>query len=188
MIWFTADLHFGHERIIEYEARPFEHIGAMDKHFMEVWNRTVAPGDTVFVLGDFSFHHPDLTTYILKQLAGNKVLIKGNHDHKKTLKKIHGWAFVKEYHELKHRNQRVVLCHYPFETWRDHQHGSWHLHGHSHGSLKDRGRRMDVGVDAIGLNRVLISFEELNGILSVREPYLSDYHGREEGKWANVQS
>jgi calcineurin-like phosphoesterase family protein len=41
----------------------------------------------------------------------------------------------------------VVLSHFPLEVWDRKHYGSYHLHGHSHGNLPPRGRRMDVGVD-----------------------------------------
>ena len=145
---------------------------------IQTWNNTVTPKDTVYVLGDFSFHKVEKTNYILNRLNGNKMLIKGNHDSSKRMKKIHGWEWVKDYYELRHEGELVVLSHYPFEVWRESHHGSWHLHGHSHGSLHQRGKRMDVGVDPLGLDKLLISFEEVEVRLKSSKEYLADYHRR----------
>lgn len=90
-IWFTADHHFGHARIIELAARPFASVEAMDELMIEKWNARVAPGDLVYHVGDFAFvdHIP-----YLSRLKGQKRLIVGNHDHSNRVKKAVGWATV----------------------------------------------------------------------------------------------
>ena len=181
MIWFTADLHFGHENVIKFSNRPFSTVSEMDEAIIKLWNKLVEPRDTVFVLGDFSFHYGAThTSTILARLPGNKVLIRGNHDHRKTLKKIHGWTFVRDYYDLKHKQEHIVLSHYAFEVWRDCHHGSWHLHGHSHGTLPVRGKRMDVGIDALGWDMGLINFDGVRQILSDEQISSADYHGKRE--------
>jgi hypothetical protein len=52
--WFTADLHLGHHNIIDYCNRPFHDVHAMNDALVENWNEAVAPGDTVWVVGDFA--------------------------------------------------------------------------------------------------------------------------------------
>ena len=73
MIYFIADTHFGDERILRYENRPFDSADAMDRELIHRWNETVSPKDTVYVLGDWGKLSPAL-------LRGRKYLIKGNHD------------------------------------------------------------------------------------------------------------
>ncbi len=41
----------------------------------------------------------------------------------------------------------LVLCHYPFRSWRGMAKGWVNLHGHSHGRMKPQPRQFDVGVD-----------------------------------------
>jgi calcineurin-like phosphoesterase family protein len=43
--------------------------------------------------------------------------------------------------------QVIVLCHYSMQVWDRSNQGSWHLFGHSHGTLKGIGLSFDVGVD-----------------------------------------
>ena len=45
--FFIADTHFGDERIIRYENRPFESVAEMDKALVEKWNNVVSVEDTV---------------------------------------------------------------------------------------------------------------------------------------------
>lgn len=73
MIYFIADTHFGDERIIRYENRPFDDAQAMNRELIRRWNGTVSPVDTVYVLGDWGHMDPSA-------LHGTKYLVKGNHD------------------------------------------------------------------------------------------------------------
>lgn len=175
-IWFTADTHFGHNNIIKFMNRPFATTDEMDEAMIETWNNTVLPKDTVYVIGDFSFHKVEKTNEILNRLNGNRLLIKGNHDSKRNIKKTYGWGWVKDYYELRTEGELVVLSHYPFQVWRDSHRESWHLHGHSHGTLPPKGKRMDVGVDALGLSKLLISFEEVRDRMGICRENLPDYH------------
>lgn len=79
-VFLTADLHFGHANIIKYESRPYADVEAMDKAIIANWNKAVDKGDTVFIVGDFSFHDKKKTADIIQKLNGKKILIKGNHD------------------------------------------------------------------------------------------------------------
>lgn len=73
MIYFIADTHFGDERILRYENRPFHNAQDMNRELARRWNDIVAPDDRVYVLGDWGLFSPAL-------LSGTKYLIKGNHD------------------------------------------------------------------------------------------------------------
>ena len=175
-VWFTSDIHFGHKNILKFCKRPFATVEEMDETLIRRWQETVEPGDAVYVVGDFSFYRAPKTNDILKQLPGQKFLIKGNHDHSKALKKTLGWTWVRDYYELKVEGQLIVLCHYAFEVWRDSHKGSWHLHGHSHGTIKPRGLRMDVGVDHIGYEPGLVCFEEVEIYMERRAVHIVDHH------------
>lgn len=172
--WFTSDLHFGHANIIRHCRRPFATVEEMDQHMIKEWQAVVRPGDQVYVLGDLSFHRAEATDAILRRLPGQKFLIKGNHDHRKELKKVTNLAWWKDYYELRVDGHLVVLSHYPFETWRNAHHGSYHLHGHSHGTLPPKGRRMDVGVDVNDFGPVLLS--EIDAELGRRSIAVVDHH------------
>jgi len=79
-VFLTADLHFGHAKIIKYENRPFNSVEEMDEAMIKNWNGVVSKKDKIFVVGDVSFHNKERTTEIIQQLNGNKILIIGNHD------------------------------------------------------------------------------------------------------------
>lgn len=148
-VYFTGDHHFGHANVIGYSHRPFQSVEGMDAEMVRRWNAVVQPTDTVFHLGDFAFkRRKGETEALLAALHGTKHLIVGNHDHTDT-RKAKGWASVEWYQELSVGDQPLVLCHYAFQVWNASHYGTWHLHGHSHGSLpRDMTkRRLDVGVD-----------------------------------------
>ena len=54
MMWFTADLHFGHSSILSKMNRPFETIERMNQGLIAAINERVAPSDSLYVLGDFA--------------------------------------------------------------------------------------------------------------------------------------
>ena len=39
------------------------------------------------------------------------------------------------------------MMHYPIYRWNRQQHGSIHLHGHTHGSYQGEEKILDVGID-----------------------------------------
>ena len=83
-VFFLADTHFGDGNILRYENRPFATVEEMDRELIRRWNEKVGAGDTVFHLGDFSARGEEEDRAILSQLAGEKVLVLGNHDRHRT--------------------------------------------------------------------------------------------------------
>ncbi len=80
MIWFTSDTHFGHRNIIKYCNRPFKNVWHMNHQLIENWNSVVAPGDTVYHLGDFSFLAAKQAKDLIESLNGVIKIVRGNHD------------------------------------------------------------------------------------------------------------
>lgn len=94
--WFTADLHLGHQRILEYSERPFSTVEEMDEAILHNWNQRVDDGDTVFVLGDYAMGDRARGLAHLHRLHGTKVLIAGNHD-KPSAAMRNGWKHQRSY-------------------------------------------------------------------------------------------
>ena len=80
-IFFTSDLHFGHENVIRFDNRPFETVEEMNAELVRRWNAKVSNGDLVYVLGDMIWksNHGEAEK-LIKSLNGQIILIKGN-DH-----------------------------------------------------------------------------------------------------------
>lgn len=168
-VFFTSDTHFFHRAIIQYCQRPFDSLAQMNTAIMRIWNRQVRKTDRVYHLGDVSFGGASETFQLLAQLNGEICLITGNHDDKLSSDPYlcERFSFVQPYHEETISGQKIIMCHYPITQWNYAQRGSWHLYGHTHGSIQLAGRAMDVGIDAHPQFR-LWSFEEIAQRLQAR--------------------
>jgi len=164
-VWFSADFHIGHSKIIEYSSRSFKDVEEMNSEIIRRHNAVVKPEDTVYNLGDFALKD-NLIPDVLKQLHGTIHLIPGNHDkahschkNRKDIQKYmdYGFASVQEKMQLKIGNNTVDLCHLPFlkpddpdqrySQWRTIDKGQFLLHGHVHERWKVKGRMINVGID-----------------------------------------
>lgn len=133
--FYIADLHFGHQKCLSFDHRPFDTIEAHDEELCRRWNSVVSAQDEVWVLGDISWLRPAETVALLDRLNGRKNLIVGNHD-KNLLRGSRLEPCFEEitpYKELHIRKGlRVVLCHYPIPCFNRHFNGWVHLYGHVH--------------------------------------------------------
>lgn len=80
--WIIADTHFGHQKIIDFESRPFHSLEEMDETLINNCNKKVKGDQDFFILGDYSFYGRDKTMELTSRLHGRKILITGNHDGK----------------------------------------------------------------------------------------------------------
>jgi calcineurin-like phosphoesterase family protein len=146
-VFFTSDTHFGHGGALGLYRRPFASVAEMNEVLVARWNETVGPADEVWHLGDFAIRQKEAAIAgWLARLNGIKHLVSGNNDTPATTEQP-GWASVVLYAEIVVDGILLVLCHYPFRSWRDMAKGSLNLHGHCHGRLKPQPRQIDVGVD-----------------------------------------
>ena len=146
-LFFTSDTHFGHGGALGLYRRPFASVAAMNAALVDRWNATVGPADEVWHLGDFAIRQPEaVVAELLGRLNGKKHLLVGNNDPPGTTGDPR-WASVQPYAELTLDGVFLVLCHYPFRSWRRMDKGSFDLHGHCHGRLAPQPRQVDVGVD-----------------------------------------
>lgn len=146
--WFTADTHFNHRGIIStYSAwgmRKFNDINEMNECMVMNWNAVVRPGDIIYHLGDFGWKNCE---GIVKRLNGQKFLIEGSHDAEGKRLKKH-FCQITPMKQIRIDDQWIVMTHCAMRVWERSHYGSWNLHGHSHGALKEQwANQMDVGVD-----------------------------------------
>ena len=139
MIYYTSDLHFGHDHIRLYENRPFMNLAEMEYELINKWNEKVKENDDVYILGDFAFTGKEMSVDdindVVKSLNGKKHLIIGNHDEgwiNKTDVKTRLWEEIVFYKRIVDSGNIVILSHYPLESWDRQRFGSIHIHGHLH--------------------------------------------------------
>ena len=153
MIYFTADLHLGHEAILYMAERPYKNLDEMNQTLIRNINAFVTDRDTLYILGDIAhkLEVPDAEEWI-RQIHGKKILIRGNHD-----KEYDPSLFeeICDYKEITVDETRFILMHYPLRAWHKMKNGAIQLHGHIHSkSSYNRDNRengiyqYDVGVDA----------------------------------------
>lgn len=165
MIYFTSDTHYFHKKIIEYCNRPFKSVEEMNETLIANYNMLVKPDDVVYHLGDFAFAKPGQTKEIFYRLNGKKILIHGNHDvdPKYSGRELYRELFheTHDYLELKINGERIVMFHFPIESWNKRHRSAIHVHGHTHATYDERNKnvpnRFDVGVDSWNYFPVSIS-------------------------------
>lgn len=177
MVWFTSDLHFGHKGALTLSNRPYSSVEEMNEALITNWNNVVAPfSDEVYLVGDFALTNKvDLLKGWFNRLNGRKHLIMGNHDQLSKMKQL-DWESISDIKEVKHKKQKIVLCHYAMRVWKNSHQGYYHLFGHSHGNLEeDNGAySFDVGVDAN--NYTPVSFDQVVERMSKKVFKQVDHH------------
>ena len=140
----------------------------MNKVLIHNWNSMVKPGDLVFFLGDFCFKNTpggkqgegeNLTyDHWRKQLNGDIIFIRGNHDKNNTVRALISSCVIKL------GGREIHLAHRPEDINPRYQ---VNLVGHVHEKWKvkwiDNTLLINVGVDVWDFRPV--SFEKLHGLI-----------------------
>jgi calcineurin-like phosphoesterase family protein len=163
----------------------------MNEQILDDFCRLVQKGDVVWLLGDIFMCKPEQAKSYMRRMQtathAQISLVYGNHD-----KLIRENADLKamfhsthDIHNLKvpeaDGRQMIVLCHFPFAVWQEAHYGSWHCHGHSHGTLKETAgaRRIDIGVDATFPKTGHwgpVSYDQIKGWMADKHYEALDYH------------
>lgn len=151
-VFVTSDTHFGHKRIIEFEAaaRPFATIEEHDRALVERWNAVVAPKDTVWHLGDVFFGKNG--HWVMQALKGIKKLVLGNHDHYPLA--IYQQYFQQIYGAVSYRH--CILTHVPVHPAQLERRYQRNIHGHMHSKKLADPRYICVSVEHTNLAPVLL--------------------------------
>ncbi len=115
-IYFTSDLHLGHNKEFLYKPRGFNNIYEHDKAIINNWNKVVKDDDTVIILGDIMLNDINYAATCFNQLTGFKEIILGNHDtvaKQDLYHRLRGVMDIQLAKIIKYNNFNFFLCHYP---------------------------------------------------------------------------
>lgn len=186
MIWFSSDWHFGHANIAGKSTsnwkegyRDFNSLHEMNKCLTDTTNKYVKKEDILYYLGDFAFGgHTNIPSYRHSLACDTIHLCKGNHDHHID-KYANLFTSIQDVMYLKYPPIEIFMSHYSHRVWLGSHKGHIHLYGHSHDSIPDHGKSMDVGVDVAyrmyGEYRPF-SIEEIMQIMNKKEIAFTDRH------------
>lgn len=149
-IFFSADLHLGHSRIIQYCNRPFSGHEEMGEAILDRFNSVIKRGDMLYIIGDVAWSTYNQREFFDRLNTRAVHLILGNHDKHKPSEYAAHFQWVGDYKKITVNKVPVVLFHYPIRSWNGKGQGGYHLYGHCHNTLPGIGRSMDVGVDTNG--------------------------------------
>ncbi len=160
--FFTSDLHFGSEEIIEREARPFKNIREFEDVFVSNVNSVATQEDTLFVVGDWinynNEYQSDPSVFeISRRILPSIVIVLGNGEKRLMEKHYHGdfkemrssliqygIEDVVDSMYIEFGGEHFFLTHHP----KDHVDECINLFGHTHrGSGLWKPYGLNVGID-----------------------------------------
>ena len=146
-----GDTHFGHKKIIEFEAgnRQFATIEEHDEALIANWNGAVGPKDTVWHLGDVLFGSHSFA--VLPRLNGIKKLVMGNHDRYPIARYVEHFSQIVGAAEIRN----CVLTHIPIHESQFRRYKA-NIHGHLHSRKLDDSRYICVSAEHINLTPVAL--------------------------------
>jgi calcineurin-like phosphoesterase family protein len=150
-IFVTSDTHFGHKKIIEFEAkaRPYSSIKDHDEDLIKRWNSVVTPNDTVWHLGDVLFGRDGFN--VVRRLNGVKKLVMGNHDRYPTALYLEHFNLVCGSVEVRN----FLLTHIPIHPSQFRRYRG-NIHGHLHSRKMEDNRYINVSVEQTNLAPILL--------------------------------
>jgi calcineurin-like phosphoesterase family protein len=178
--------------VLRFDNRPYSTVEEMHVDLIKNWNSIIKDDDIVYYLGDLSMGNKNVTNWFINSLKGKIHFILGNHDKMRDIIKLNRWEQVYEYgteinvkdDDIKNARgigyQRIIMSHYPILSWNKSHYGSWHIHGHCHGSLMKEfpeyyeRKVIDVGCNVIGYKP--LSYTETKIIMSNKIIKGVDHH------------
>lgn len=152
-IFFTADTHFGSERILQLSKRPFGSTKQMDITMINNWNEKVNDNSQVFHLGDFGNYEN------IKHLKGQVTLMLGNYELQDIKDNWHGDVDKFRAHlislgfrdvveegktiTVKELEEPIYLAHQPIHCKKE----IFNLFGHIHKLSMVKEFGLNIGVD-----------------------------------------
>ena len=148
--WVISDLHLGHERLEVGGPLNGTRPHNFTTELVARWNETVAPEDSVLVLGDVLIGWP-MGEYAerMPELNGHIVVVAGNHESKGKIAflKERGWNFAPPF-EILYRDWLVFFTHEPLGD-HDMLPNCISVHGHIHHHPERTPRHINTSAEAV---------------------------------------
>jgi len=165
--WIIFDTHFCHMNLCKYCNRPSN----FNQLIIEHWRKMIASDDLVFHGGDVYFGRKNEFFDCVRDLPGQKILIRGNHDKEKLNWYLnHGFTAVLDFAavivKMKESNhqfsyQRVILSHRPIDIPKLGGYSKTiNIFGHFHNNPLEKCEKKLV--DKLTKNHYLFSLERTN--------------------------
>ena len=143
MIYFTSDLHIGHDKEFIWKERGFSSIEEHDKEILKRWNEKITSEDTVYILGDLALgQNENEWDNIFYNLNGDIFFIQGNHDTNRKIL-LYQSRYIMDYkgagYFWKYGKRSFYLSHFPtlVGNYDDKTTKAlWNLSGHTHSKNK----------------------------------------------------
>lgn len=146
---FSSDQHLGHANVLAHDRRPFATIEEHDETITQRCRPASGKGE-LWLLGDVAYRREGLIAFMeaIRPHWHKIHLIRGNHDDRVAwqLRDLFDSASEALYLRID-KDTKVYVSHYAHRVWRNSHHGSYHVHGHSHGALPRWGRSLDASVN-----------------------------------------
>ena len=137
--WFSSDWHLGHFLMLKIFRQKFNTIDDMNKSILNLYSKTIKPGDHFYFLGDLGMNKKSIIEFFELYYNNNTCFywIMGNHDYKfkslvRRIENEYTNVHVYDMLSIRIKGQDVTLCHYPMTTWNKSHYGAWQLYGHHH--------------------------------------------------------
>lgn len=157
MIWFSSDLHLGHNKEFIWKDRGFNSVQEMNETYINNWNKLINDEDDVYLLGDICLGDKSNIEYV-KLLKGKIHLIRGNHDTDARIeiyKTLPNFVEILDAKYIKYNKHHFYLTHYPCLTGNLEKESltqmTCNLYGHTHQKTKfyqEMPFMYNVGVDS----------------------------------------
>lgn len=192
--FFSSDWHLSHANVIKYDKRPFKDTYQMNTAIIANFSH-LKEDDHLFFLGDLCFDKDPVKAFeLIKNLKCKLYWIIGNHDTHllkcKELCDLFEWILPQaEIYVVepagegqKAEKQKVVLNHYSMEVWNKSHRGSYHLFGHSHGSLPDNPNRLSFDVGCNVWDYKPVSYAKVKKVMATKTWVPIDHHTADTGE------
>lgn len=137
MIYFTSDLHLGHDREFIWGPRGYTDVCKMNEEQVCKFNETVSSDDECWILGDLTLGKLEDAEPYLRRLQGKIHVVLGNHDtdRRRAFYESLGWD-CQHAARIKYNKLSFYLSHYPticanLES-ESMEHTTLCIYGHTH--------------------------------------------------------